>query len=263
MNKLQREVNATAAIALREIIRYFKEPGEWVVSLVFPLIFIGILGETLSQNLGENLGYNYLQFVLIGMMVNVLFQATLTSVTSLIEDRENNFTQEIFVSPISRYSIILGKIVGGSITSLFGLVSVFIIAMILRIPLTWSGIESILLVAPIVCLAGGALGIFAASLFNSSGAADKGTMLIIFPQMFLAGVIIPVRHSTGILGFLAHIMPLTYLVDLARGMFYHGTSAYQKVVIHSPGFDLAITSIFFVVFVIIGTYIFTRKESNR
>jgi len=37
---------------------------------------------------------------------------------SLIDDRENDFSQEIFISPISRYSIILGKIVGETLVAL-------------------------------------------------------------------------------------------------------------------------------------------------
>jgi hypothetical protein len=36
--------------------------------------------------------------------------STAQGVISLIEDRENDFSQEIFVSPISRYAIVFGKI---------------------------------------------------------------------------------------------------------------------------------------------------------
>ena len=39
-------------------------------------------------------------------------------VVSLIEDRENDFSQEIFVSPISRYSIIIGKMGGESMVAI-------------------------------------------------------------------------------------------------------------------------------------------------
>ncbi len=69
------------------------------------------------------------------MIVNTLYQMTIGGVVSLVEDRENDFTQEVFVSPISRYAIIIGKIIGSSITSLFQLVGVFAVALLLRIPL--------------------------------------------------------------------------------------------------------------------------------
>ena len=36
---------------------------------------------------------------------------------SLIEDRENDFTQELFIAPISRYAIVFGKILGEALVA--------------------------------------------------------------------------------------------------------------------------------------------------
>ncbi len=117
MLPLQKEINATIVIAAREVLRFFKDwKTSLAFSLMFPVLFLGILGGSIAQNLGVGLGYNYLQFALLGMIAATIAMNTMMSVTSLVEDRENDFTQEIFVAPISRYSIILGKIIGGSIT---------------------------------------------------------------------------------------------------------------------------------------------------
>ena len=129
MKPLQKDLNAIVVIAAREVLRFFKD---WKTSLVFsfmfPVLFLGILGGVIAQNLGGGLGYNYLQFALLGMVAATISMNTMMSVTSLVEDRENDFTQEIFVAPISRYSIILGKIIGGSITSILQLFAFVIIA---------------------------------------------------------------------------------------------------------------------------------------
>ena len=117
MKPLQKDLNAVVVIAAREVLRFFKDwKTSLAFSLMFPVLFLGILGGSIAQNLGGGLGYNYLQFALLGMVAATIAMNTMMSVTSLVEDRENDFTQEIFVAPISRYSIILGKIVGGSIT---------------------------------------------------------------------------------------------------------------------------------------------------
>lgn len=55
----------------------------------------------------------------------MFYQGTMGNVISLIVDRQNNFTQVMFVAPISRYAIILGKIIGGTIMILFSVVGVF------------------------------------------------------------------------------------------------------------------------------------------
>jgi len=42
--------------------------------------------------IGGALGFNYMQFVLTGMIVNTLYQMTIGGVVSLVEGRENDFT---------------------------------------------------------------------------------------------------------------------------------------------------------------------------
>ena len=178
MKPLQKDLNAVVVIAAREVLRFFKD---WKTSLVFsfmfPVLFLGILGGVIAQNLGGGLGYNYLQFALLGMVAATISMNTMLSVTSLVEDRENDFTQEIFVAPISRYSIIFGKIVGGSITSILQLFVFVVIAPIMGISIGVSAIGWILVLAPLICISGGTLGVLVASIFSSSPkTADKGVI---------------------------------------------------------------------------------------
>lgn len=265
MIPIQRELNAVAVIAAREIVRFFRDWKESLVfSFMFPVIFLGVLGGSIAQNLTGSLSYNYLQFALIGMIASTLFFFTMMSVTSLVEDRQNDFTQEIFVAPISRYSIILGKIVGGSITGALQLFAFIIVALVMRIPLTPAAIGDILLIVPVICLSGGALGILITSIFSSNPkAADQGVLLFGFSQMFVAGAIIPINNSSGVLGDLAHAMPLTYIIDLLRGIIYQGTSTYGQIVLYNPIIDLAIVAAFSVAFFVVGTFLFVRGERDR
>ena len=97
---MMREANATFAIAWREVLRAIKSPVSIVFTVIFPVIFIGILGGSISQNLSGALPYAYLPFMLIGMIANTLYQGTITGMTNLVEERENDFTAELFVAPI-------------------------------------------------------------------------------------------------------------------------------------------------------------------
>ena len=40
------------------------------------------------------------------------------------------------------------------------------------------------------------------------------------PQMFLSGSLIPSSRSTGLLGMATKLMPMTYVIDVARNVFY-------------------------------------------
>ena len=56
---------------------------------------------------------------------------------------------------------------------------------------------------------------------------------------------------------------MTYSIDLARNIFYWGKPEYAAAVLNSVGLDLAVTVGFFLVFTIVGTYLFVRADRNR
>ena len=88
-------------------------------------------------------------------------------------------------------------------------------------------------------------------------------MLLVFPQMFLSGALIPSASSTGLLGILSKLMPMTYSIDLARNIFYAGKPEYAFAVLHPFWLDLAITVAVCVVFIVVGTVMFVRRDRNR
>jgi ABC-2 type transport system permease protein len=263
MGRLRREINATFAIAWREILAAVKSPMSLAFNVIFPVIFIGILGGSISQNLGAALPYAYLPFMVVGMVANSLYQGSIVGVTNLVEERQNDFTAELFVAPISRYAVLLGKVIGAGIASLASLVGILAMVVIMQVPMNIGDLLRVVALAPILALSGGALGVFFIGFVQDPRTAGAGVALLVFPQMFLAGALIPVAASTGILGILAKVMPMTYSIDLARNIFYAGKPEYAFTVLHSPWLDLAVTIGFFLVFTIVGTYMFVRSDRNR
>ena len=262
-SRFAREANATFAIAWREILRAVKSPLSIAFTVIFPVIFIGILGGSISQNLSGALPYAYLPFMLIGMIANTMYQGTITGVTNLVEERENDFTAELFVAPISRYSVLLGKIIGSGLASLVSLVVIIAMIFVMQIPMNFGDLLRVIALAPVLALAGGSLGVFFIGFVQDPKVAGAGVALLVFPQMFLAGALIPVANSSGILGLLAKVMPMTYSIDLARNIFYAGKPEAAFTVLNNPLVDLAVTAAFFLVFTIVGTYLFVRADRNR
>jgi ABC-2 type transport system permease protein len=260
---LSRELNATFAITWRELLRAVKSPLSLAFSVLFPIIFIGILGGSIAQNLGGALSYAYLPYMLIGMVANGMYQGTIAGVTNLVEERENDFTAELFVAPISRYAVLVGKLIGSGIAALVSLVGVVLMIFVMQIPMDFGDLLRVIAIAPILAIAGGALGVFFIGITQDPKVVAVGVPLLIFPQIFLSGALIPVAASTGILGFLAKIIPMTYSIDLARNIYYWGKPEYAAAVLHPPMLDLAVTVGFILVFVIVGTTLFVRADRNR
>jgi ABC-2 type transport system permease protein len=260
---IARDLNAVFAIAWREILRAVKSPLSIAFTVIFPILFIGILGGSISQNLSGALPYAYLPFMLIGMVANSMYQGTITGVTNLVEERDNDFTAELFVAPISRYAVLLGKLIGSGIAAMFSLIGIVAMIVIMQIPMNAGDLLRVIALTPVLALAGGALGVFLIGLTQEPRTVAVAVPLLIFPQMFLSGALIPVSASSGILGALARIIPMTYSIDLARNIYYWGKPEYALAVLHPPMVDLAITVAFFLVFTIVGTILFVRADRNR
>ena len=260
---MRREANATFAIAWREILSAIRNPVSIVFTVIIPVIFMGILGGSISQNLGAALPYAYLPFMLIGMIANTLYQGTITGMTNLVEERENDFTAELFVAPISRYAVLLGKLIGSGIAALVSLIGIVAMIFIMQIPMNAGDLLRVFALTPLLGLAGGALGVFFIGITQDPKVVAVGVPLLIFPQMFLSGALIPVSASAGLLGVLAKIIPMTYSIDLARNIFYWGKPEYAVAVLNPWTLDLAVTVGFFLLFTIVGTFLFVRADRNR
>ncbi len=258
-----RQINAILTIAYRDVLKFLRDRTRILATFIFPIIFIGVLGGSLQANIGKALGYNFLLFTFIGVLGQTVFQSTASGVISLIEDRENDFSQEIFVSPISRYTIITGKIVGESLVAMLQIIGIVVFGLLIRLPLSLTGLLSIIPALFIVCLFGGAFGILVLSNLNSQRSANQIFPFLILPQFFLAGVFSPVKQLPIYLLIPSRIAPMTYGVDFIRSIYYAGSPEYAKVVLYNPFIDFTVIAVMFVVRIFAGTVMFVKNERNR
>ncbi len=257
------EINAILIIAYRDILKFLRDRPRILATFIFPIVFIGFLGASMQSNLGHAAGYNLLLFTFTGVLAQTLFQSSASGIISLVEDKQTDFSQELFVSPVSRYSIIIGKILGESIVALIQALGVLIFGLIIGIHIPLLKLIELFPFALIICFFGGAFGLLVLSNLNNQRAVNQVFPLIIFPQFFLSGVFAPIKNLPPLLLVLSRLAPMTYAVDLFRSVFYQGNAAFSKVVLFSVSFNLLVTAILFLIFVFIGTQRFIHNERNR
>jgi len=154
-----RELNAVITIAFRDVTKLFRDRVRFISSLIFPIIFIGVLGGSLQASLGEQIGYSFIVFVFTGVLAQTLFQSSASGVLFLLEDRANDFSQEMFVAPVSPRSIILGKIVGESLVALTQGAGIIAFGLIMGVPLSFLQLLILIPVAFVASLLGGSFGL--------------------------------------------------------------------------------------------------------
>jgi ABC-2 type transport system permease protein len=192
-----------------------------------------------------------------------MYQGTVAGVTNLVEERDNDLTAELFVAPIARISVLVGKVIGAAIAAMVALVGIFGMAVLMQIPLDAGDVLRVLAFTPILALAGGALGVLIVGITQDPKVVAAAIPLVVLPQLFLSGAIIPVGATDGFLGLVARLIPMTYSVDLARNIFYAGKPEYALAVLNPLWLDAAVTVGFCVLFVVVGTWLFVRSDRER
>src|SRR6266511_665757 len=234
------ELNGIAAIAGRDLLKFLRDPGRLLATVVFPFAMIFLLGGTLQLNLGGAVGFNFIAFTFTGFLGMTLFQSTAQGLTSLMDDRQNDFAQEIFVSPVSRYSIVFGKILGETLVAIIQVIPFVLFAWMLRVPLTPTHVALLVPVALLSCFMGGAFGLLLLNTMSDTRAANQIFNFVFLPQYFLAGLISPIIVLPWYLEVLSLLSPMRYVIDLARGVVFAGTPAYGRAGLLSAATHVAV-----------------------
>jgi ABC-2 type transport system permease protein len=257
------ELNAITAIAARDLFKFLRDRSRLVGSFLFPFLIMFLLGSTVQLNLGRSAGFNFIGFTFTGVLGMTLFQSSAQGIASLLDDRQNDFAQELFVSPVSRYAIVFGKIAGETLVAIAQVIPLVAFAVVLRVPISPEQVTLLVPVALVSCLLGGSFGLVAMSVINSQQAANQIFNFLLLPQLFLAGVFTPIAVLPWYLEILSRLSPLRYVVDLFRDVMYTGRPEYHRVVLLDTGTNLAMMALMFAAFMLAGTALFVRRETNR
>lgn len=224
------------AVWLREIMRAMRDRGQMIGGVSRPLIWLLILGIGLNPYFrGEIYGevrfvipYSYIQFLFPAVIVlNIMYTSILFAV-SVIWDREFGFLREILVSPMPRSLILLGKILGGSTVATAHGALVLILARFADVTLSWEQVGITLALMFSLSFGLTSFGVILAARVRSFEGFGVFSNTIILPLYFLSSSVFPLdpsltRSQTVAtypewLVFLVQINPITYAVDLLRGV---------------------------------------------
>lgn len=258
-----RELNAITAIASRDFSKFLRDHSRLVLSFVVPFLLLFLLGSTVQLNLGRAAGFNLIEFTFTGVLGLTIFQSSVQGIASLLDDRQNDFAQEIFVAPVSRYSIVMGKILGETLVAIAQTIPLVAFAFVLHVPITLAQLLLMVPVALVSCLLGVSFGLVAMSLINSQQAANQVFNFLLLPQLFLAGVFNPITVLPWYLEIPSRLSPLRYIVDLFRDVLYAGRPEYREVVLLGPVPNLMTIALMFVAFMLVGTAMFVQRETNK
>jgi len=239
---------------LRQVKRYYRSKPRMIGSLGQPVLFLVALGFGFGPIYQKAGGGNYIEFLAPGIIaMSIIFTAMFTGI-EVIYDRQFGFLKETLVAPVPRWSIMLGRTLGGATVATLQGVIVFIIALFIGFRPEIAA-QSLLALAFMILVAifFTAFGTAIASRLEDMQAFPLIINFLIMPLFFLSGALFPVETVTGALHTVISFNPLSYGVDGIRGaltgqIHFGFTSDFTFLIIVT----LAVLAI--------GTYLFSKVE---
>ena len=204
---LKEELSGIYFILLKDLKAYYFKPPNISWGILFPLVL------TLAFSLRNPAGLVELAPGLIAMAA--VFGTTSMEAIVITFERRTGALERLLLAPISLKSILLAKVLGGTvfglmISGVMTIIAMIIFGMKVTAPI-WFLISLLLTLMTL-----SALGALVAVSVKEVFEAQTLSNYFRFPMIFLCGVFIPIEAIPAPLQFIAIFLPLTYSVNLLR-----------------------------------------------
>lgn len=257
---------AVWSLCWRELIRFVRQRNRLVGAIGQPVLFWLLFGAGLGpafQMAGGEVTYR--EYFFPGTLALILLFTAIFSTISIIEDRREGFLQAVLVAPIPRWSMVLGKIAGG--TLLAGGQGLLFLLLGLTVGLKFSlvGIIAAAAFSFLVAFALVALGFVIAWRMDSTQGFHAIMSVFLLPMWLLSGAFFP--EDGGWLQWILWANPLSYGVAGIRRLLYLGEgpdaiNAEWMQALPSLGASLIVTFLFAVTMFAVACWIARQRTAG-
>jgi ABC-2 type transport system permease protein len=232
-----------AWVCYRSLKKLSRNPFLLMFTLIMPLIWLGLFSQTFGTLFARGataggaapLPYDYIAVLLPGIAVMTAIQAASQSGFGMVNDIETGFMDKFFVAPMSRASVLIGKLLADGLRMAAQAGIVLLIAYIFTLAFGWkipfaTGIPGDLL----ICVLAAFFGVAFSGLSNSVALFTKSTestmmvsFTLTFPLLFLSTAMVPLNLLPAWVQTFSAYNPVSYVATASRAMILTGFNWYE------------------------------------
>jgi ABC-2 type transport system permease protein len=246
-----------ATIVIREVSRIIRIWGQTLVPpIITATLYFIIFGSLIGSRIGEMGGFTYLQYIAPGLiMMSVITNSYGNVVSSFFGAKFGRHIEELLVSPLPNWLIVLGYVTGGVLRGLLVGLVVSIIALFftrLHVEHPFIVVAAVLLTSVVFALGGFVNAVFAKNF-------DQITFVptfILTPMTYLGGVFYSISMLPGWAQTVSKANPILYMVNAFR----YGFLGHSDV---DVGFSFAIMIVSVIVLFVACVWLMNKGTGIR
>jgi ABC-2 type transport system permease protein len=208
-----RDVYSILWVDLRFLRRHWR--ATVATSLVNPILYLVAFGYGLGRGVSFD-GVGYLEFVIPGIIALTAMSTSYSGAGSKLNVDRLFFKSfdECLMSPISLYSIVVGKALIGVVRGLISSVAILAVGLVLSPMLVVSPLFMLVLI--VSCSVFSLLGVLIALVINSHSDMSTFSNLVMLPMTFLAGTFFSLSLLPDAAKAVLYVLPLTHSSECLR-----------------------------------------------
>jgi ABC-2 type transport system permease protein len=157
------------------------------------------------------------------MGVVLVFVGTIATALGVVRERQSGTLEQLAVMPFRARDVLAGKLLPYLLVAAVDLVVIVAVGvLVFDVPFAGS---------PLVFALGALLflfvtvgtGVLISTVSETQGQAIQLALLIMLPQILLSGLIFPLDAMPAGVRWIGYLLPLTYFIEVARGVMVKGT----------------------------------------
>ncbi len=210
----------TLVLARRNLKRIPRQPDLLVAYTIQPIMFVLLFVYVFGGAI-ETPGFEYVDFLMPGILVQTLSFGGFATALGLAEDLKKGLIDRFRSLPMSRAAVLAGRTLADIATNALSIAVMLIVGVIAGFSFD-APLTHILLGILLLLTFGYAFSwvfAFIGLSSNSPEAAQSLGFILIFPLSFISSAFVPVDSMPGVLQAFAEVNPFTITVDAMRSLF--------------------------------------------
>jgi len=210
----------TLVLARRGVMRIVRAPdlllAFTVQPIMFVLLFVYVFGGAI-----ETPGFEYVDFLMPGILVQTLSFGGFATALGLAEDLKKGLIDRFRSLPMSRAAVLTGRTLADVATNALSIAVMLIVGVIAGFSFDAPLTHILLGILLLLCFGYAFSWFFAFIGLSSSSpeAAQSLGFILIFPLSFISSAFVPVDSMPAVLQAFAEVNPFTIVIDAMRSLF--------------------------------------------
>ncbi|MCA9935087.1 MAG: ABC transporter permease [Anaerolineales bacterium] len=185
-------------------------------------------------------------FMVPGVIGMILYAITsILTATAIVRERERGTIEQLIVTPIQSWELIVGKLIPYVILAFSNIIEVLLLGRLLFGMPIRGDLSLILLLSGLFLVSGLGIGLLASTIANTQQEAMLTVFMTLLPSIFLSGFFFPLEAMPIVLQWFSYLTPLRYYLTIIRALLVKGVGfgAIQGDVVALALFGLGIMTL--------------------